>query len=250
MSFSLIISSFIAGLLTFFAPCTFPLLPAYISIISGDLSREEKQTGRKQLNKKVIINSFAYITGFSSVFIFFGLLAGSIGQVFPSLKDWLARVGGLVVIIFGLYLLGIFKLSFLSRSLKINFGDSLKPGSTKSSFILGLSVAAGWSPCVGPIVGSIFLLAANSSTALQGAFLLMIFSTGLAVPFLFFALLASSANNIIQGFSKILKYVNYIGGVMMLTLGFFLITNRFVQLIGYGYKILEFIGLDNITKYL
>lgn len=251
MSSGLILSSFIAGLITFFAPCTFPLLPVYLSIIGGDSNElSEKDRTSSSFRIKVIANSLMYILGFSLVFVLFGIFAGYIGQLFPDLKDWLSRLGGIIVIFFGLNSLGLFKVDFLTKTLKFNPGGLLKPGSARSSFILGLSVATGWSPCVGPIVGSILLLASTNSTALEGGFLLLVFSAGIAVPFLLFAILFGSAKLYLKSFSKLLKLINLLGGIMMLLLGVFLVTNRFSQLIGFGFTVLEFLGLNNIINYL
>ena len=193
MDLSLIIPAFLAGILTFLAPCTLPLVPGYLGFISG--ASHEAPNGAVA-RRKILLNGLFYVIGFSLVFITLGILFGLLGVIAGPYRVWFSRVGGIFVIIFGLYLTGILKLSFLNflqGEKHFRFTRHLKPGSPVSSLVFGATFAFGWTPCVGPILGSILALAAAKTTVLQGGFMLLVFSAGLAVPFLLVALGIGSA---------------------------------------------------------
>jgi len=242
-----IISSFVAGLLTFLAPCTLPLVPAYLGFISGvpqeDLRDPEKAVAAR---KKIFMNGVFFILGFSIVFIAFGTLAGFIGQALSDVRIWLTRIGGLLVIIFGLFMLGVFKLKIFQTEKRIPIPKWLTLGRPSSSLLIGGTFAFGWTPCVGPILGSILLLASASTTAFQGAILLSVFSFGLAVPFLLIAAGVSKASTVITKYSKYLNAVSIIGGIFLIGLGILLLTDKFSLTIQYGYKLLEFLNYEEL----
>lgn len=247
----LVISAFIAGLLMFLAPCTLPLLPAYLGFVSGasleDLKDPEKA---KSVKRKIFLNGVFFVLGFSLIFIFFGTLAGFLGQGLAPFRIWIARLGGVLVILFGLFMLGVFKLPALQVDKRMKLPSFLKIGRPSSSFVIGSAFAFGWTPCVGPILASILLLASTSSTALQGAFLLGVFSLGLAIPFLLVAALISSATGFIAKSSKYLTVVSIIGGIFLIIIGFLLLTDNFGLTIQYGYEWFEFLHYDRLLDYL
>ena len=247
----LIISSFIAGLFTFLAPCTLPLVPAYLGFISGVSTDDLKDPAKaKSARRKIVLNGAFFILGFSIVFIFFGTLAGLLGQGLVPYRIWFGRIGGALVILFGLFMLGVFKLPFLEMEHRIKLPSFLKVGKPSSSLAIGSAFAFGWTPCVGPILGSILLLASTSSTALSGGVLLAVFSAGLAVPFLLIAIGFSHAATYIEKISGYLKWVSIIGGVFLVILGILLITDNFGLLIQYGYQFFNFINYEGILDYL
>lgn len=247
-NFFFIGSAFVAGLITFLAPCTFPLLPAYLAVIAGGTL---DQTEDKQLlRRNVFFNGLLYVIGFSLIFISLGLFAGFVGNIFPGFRLWFTRLGGIFVIIFGLYMLGVFKIPLFNKTKKMKLPETFEAGKPVSAFLLGVSVAFGWTPCVGPILGSILILAANSSTAWQGAILLVVFSLGLAIPFLLFAIAIGSATKYVQKISKHSGTISKIGGVLLIALGMLLLFNQFGLLIGYGFRLLDFLGYDGILQYL
>ena len=255
MDFSLIIPAFFAGIITFLAPCTLPLIPGYLGFISGvssvDLEDPEKSASwRKKIRGKVFLNGLFYVVGFSAVFIILGSLLGLGGQVLGQYRIWLSRVGGVFVIIFGLYMLGVLKLNFLSAEKTFNVSKFLRPGNPASSFIFGSAFAFGWTPCVGPVLGAILTLAASSATVAQGAFLLAVFSLGLAVPFLLIALGIERASRGIAVIAKYLKPISIIGGVFLIVLGFLLVTDMFSLWLTYAYKIFDFIQYEALLDYL
>lgn len=251
---SLIIPAFIAGILTFLAPCTLPLVPAYLGFISGASMEDLKDPQRsKQARLKIIVNAIFYLIGFSLVFIILGSLFGLGGAALAQYRVWLARIGGLFVIFFGLYMLGLFKLpflNFLAGDRQPKFFKSLKPGTPVSSFAFGTAFATGWSPCVGPILGALLTLAATTTTVGQGALLLSVFSLGLAIPFLLIAVGIGSASNYINKVSKYLNVVSIIGGILLILLGILLFTNNFVLFTGEVYRIFNFINYDRLLDYL
>jgi len=182
---TLALPAFISGILTFLAPCTLPLVPGYLGFISG-VSPEDLKDPQKagRIRWKIFRNGLFFMLGFGAVFVVWGTLIGFIGaSVLASYRLWLARIGGIFVIIFGLYMLNILKIPLLNREFQFKPPPIFEKGKALNSFILGTAFAFGWTPCVGPILGSILLIASTSTTALQGGLLLTIFSAGLAIPF-------------------------------------------------------------------
>ncbi len=172
---SLILPAFIAGILTFLAPCTLPLVPAFLAFISGASAKELQDPIRlPQIRRKVFLNGIFYVIGFSTVFVLLGVLFGIGGAGLVKYQDVLEKVGGVFILFFGLYLIGILERipqlrAILSSEHRLRLPSSLKPGTASSSFIFGATFAFGWTPCVGPILGSILLLASSTATVGQGA---------------------------------------------------------------------------------
>lgn len=248
------IPAFIAGIITFFAPCTLPLVPGYLGFISGVSLDELENKDSKEIKKKVLINSALFVLGFTVVFILLGTIFGIFGSILSDFRIWLSRIGGVFVILFGLYMMGLFRLpflNFLQKEHKLNITSNLKPGSPVSSTLFGASFALGWSPCVGPVLGSILLLASSSTSVLQGAVLLFIFSIGLAIPFMVVALGFSKAQDTINKLSKYLKAVSFIGGIFLIFLGYLLFTNQFSYWNSLVFELLDWTKYqDFIYQYL
>jgi len=251
MDFTLIISSFIAGLLTFLAPCTLPLVPGYLAFISG-VSQDELNNPEtaKRARTKIFLNGVFYVIGFSVVFILLGTLFGLGGQALIQYRILLGRIGGIFVIIFGLFMMNIIKIPFLSGEKGIRAPKALKPGNPFSSTIFGATFAFGWTPCVGPVLGSILLLASTSATVGQGAFLLFIFSLGLAVPFLAIALGIGSATKLIGKITKYLKIISFIGGIFLVFIGILLLTDKVGAWVSFFYRLFSFINYDSLLNLL
>jgi len=246
-----IISAFIAGVITFLAPCTLPLVPGYLGFISGVSNKDfDNPELAPTARKKIITNGIAFVLGFSVIFILFGALAGFLGQQLAVYQVWLSRIGGVFVIFFGLFMLGAFKLRILSFDKKMKIPKFLHIGKPSSSFVVGSAFAVGWTPCVGPILGAILTLAATSTTVYQGAFLLAVFSAGLAVPFLITAFAFSFVTKYVKKISTYMEYISKVGGVFLILLGILLLTNNFTLLIQYGFQFFEFLNYDGILNYL
>lgn len=240
--FVLVIPAFIAGILTFFAPCTLPLVPGYLAFISGTVSDR----------KKIFFNGLLYVIGFSSVFIILGSLVSLGGTIFFQYRGILTQIGGVFVILFGIFLLSpnipIFR--FLLPERHLGFAKNLRPGNASSSLLFGGFFAFGWSPCVGPILGTILTLAAFSGTVAQGAFLLFIFSLGLAIPFLLTALFIGWTTEHLSRVGRVLPAISMIGGFFLIILGMFMVTDNFSVWIGYAYRFFNFLKYDAILDYL
>lgn len=248
----LILASFVAGLLTFLAPCTLPIVPAYLGFISGVNQTELANPGTAKLaRRRIFLNGLAFIAGFSLVFVIFGTLVGFVGSaLLAPYRVWLARLGGILVILFGLFMLGLFKLPFFQAEKRIPIPNWFTLGRPSSSLFIGGAFALGWTPCVGPILGSILLLAGTSGTALQGGLMLTVFSIGLAIPFLLIATAFSKATIYIDRISKYLKAVSVVGGIFLILLGLLLATDNFGLTIQYGYELFDFINYDRLLDYL
>lgn len=247
----MVIPAFIAGVLTFLAPCTLPILPAYLGFISGVSLNNLKDREVNAARRRIFLNGLFYVLGFSAVFIVLGTVFGLAGYALARYRIWLVRIAGIFVIVFGLHLAGAAKIPFLSAEKKF-FGNNsfFKPGRPVSSFLLGSAFALGWTPCVGPILGSILLLASTATTAFQGTLLLSVFSAGLAIPYLLVALGAGSVSSYINKISPYLGFVEVIGGLFLIAVGFLLLTNQFSIWISFAYKIFNFINYGRLLNYL
>lgn len=222
VSFSL---AFIAGLLTFASPCVFPLIPAYISYITGISFDGLKESGRGDIRRKTLVHSLLFVSGFSLVFIALGASASLAGKIMLAYKVWLGRIGGLIAILFGLYVMGVFRIGALDKERKI--GVKLRKGSRLGSFLLGVTFAAAWTPCVGPVLGSILIYAGAGETILKGIWLLGFYSLGIAIPFVISAFLVNSLLSRISRLNKYLFVVNYVCGILLILIGVLLVTNNF-----------------------
>lgn len=238
LSFTFLISAFVAGIITFLAPCTFPLVPGYLSFITG--------SGRTR--SKIFLNGVLYVVGFSSVFILLGTLFGLGGSFVFQYKEILIKFGGVFVTLFGLLMVGsalnIHALRFLEADRRFRLGGKLTPGKPISSLLFGATFALGWSPCVGPILGVILTLAASSATVGQGALLLSIFSLGLALPFLLTALMVGWASTHFASIAKYLKWVSIIGGIFLILFGIMMATGNFVFWVGFAYRFFALFGIN------
>ncbi|MEK7519478.1 MAG: cytochrome c biogenesis protein CcdA [Patescibacteria group bacterium] len=251
MDFSLIIPAFIAGVLTFLAPCTLPLVPGYLGFISGVSVNDLRDLSKAKIaRRKIFLNGVLYVIGFSLVFIILGSLFGLGGAVLFKYRFWLSRIGGIFIIFFGLFMMGALKLPFLNVEKHVGNTKALKPGNPISSLIFGATFAFGWTPCVGPILGSILTLAASSATIGQGAFLLTVFSLGLATPFLIIAASISSASMYLLRTIKYLRVISVLGGAFLVFLGILLLTNKLGVWISYAYQWFDFINYESLLDYL
>ncbi|MBI2644801.1 sulfite exporter TauE/SafE family protein [Candidatus Uhrbacteria bacterium] len=254
MDSTLIIPAFIAGLLTFLAPCTLPMIPAYLGFISGvSLNDLQDPLQAKKVRRKIFFNGILYILGFSLVFILFGTLFSLGGGALIKYRHVMQQVGGILVITFGLYMLKVIqspRLSFLGSEHRFPLAKVLKPGKPINSFLFGAAFAFGWSPCIGPILGSILTLAASSTTVASGALLLMIFSLGLSLPFLLIAAGIGSASSVLNKLSRLLEGVSIVGGVFLVVLGLLMVFNLMGVWVGLFYKLFQGVNYDTLLNYL
>jgi len=247
----LIISAFIAGLLMFLAPCTLPLVPAYLAFISG-VSEDDLRNPKtaKRAKRAILKNGMMFVLGFTSIFVLFGVAAGFFGAQIAQYRIIFAQIGGVFIIVFGLMMLNVIRIAPLMRDYKMKIPSFLTPGKPSSAYVIGSSFAFGWTPCVGPVLATILLLASTSTTVWQGGFLLLIFSLGLAIPFILTALLYARAGAFISRISGVMKWISYIGGVFLIGLGLLLLTGNFGLTIEYGYRFFDFLNYDALLDYL
>ncbi len=217
--------AFLAGILSFLSPCVLPLLPSYVSFITG-ISFEQltSEKDRKRVRFLTITNSFAFVAGFSAVFISLGASSSFFGQILYKYREWIRIGGGILVIIFGLFISGIIKLDLFLKEKRLHLHG--KPAGYLGSFLVGMTFAAAWSPCIGPILGTILLYAASEGSTTYGLKLLSVYSLGLALPFF----LSSLALNTFLSYSKVLyrfmKVIMLLSGLLLIIFGIMLLSNK------------------------
>jgi cytochrome c-type biogenesis protein len=221
--------AFLAGLVSFFSPCVFSLVPAYIGYLSGR-SIAQAQSEDKKEKWHTFFHGVAFVLGFSFVFIVLGLAFSALSQFFYQSRDILAKIGGVVVILFGLHMTGLIHISFLDYDLrpqsKVDRGRSLF-----SSFLMGIFFSAGWSPCVGPTLGLILTLAVERANIGQGVVLLTSYSLGMAIPFLIAALGVGWVTQILKKHGKLMKILQIVMGVILIVVGVLLFLGIYQRLI-------------------
>jgi len=223
-------AAFFAGVLSFLSPCVLPLVPGYISLISGS-SVEMLQHADRKLLRTVMLNSLCFIVGFSVVFISLGAVATQLGQLTHRYHRELAYVAGAVIVVFGLHLTGAFKIKALYADKRLH---SVKGGAGPAgAFVIGFAFAFGWTPCIGPILAGILLLAGSQDTVMKGIVLLAIYSAGLAVPFLLTSLAVNRFLAFYARFRRHMHAVEVLSGVLLIVFGLLIALGRFSMLSGY-----------------
>ncbi|MFO7752615.1 MAG: cytochrome c biogenesis protein CcdA [Desulfobacteraceae bacterium] len=217
-------AAFVAGLLSFFSPCVLPLIPAYFTFITG-LSLDELTEDVKETRKKVILATIAFVLGFSFVFILLGASASFIGGVAQKFSWVIRYVGGGIIIVFGLHLLGLINIKALNFEKKLHMSE--KPLHLFGTFVIGMAFGAGWSPCIGPMLGSILILAGNQDTVMKGVMLLGVYSAGIAIPFLIISFFITRLLDIMKKATKLIGYINKTAGVLLIVMGILLLTDQF-----------------------
>jgi cytochrome c-type biogenesis protein len=224
------IAAFLAGLVSFLSPCVLPLVPGYVSLISG-VGVDQLKTQESQLLRKVMLNSVAFILGFSVVFITLGAVATEVSQMLARYRSILAQVAGVVIIVFGLHLTGVFKIKALYTDARLH---NVKGSSTAwGAFVIGFAFAFGWTPCVGPVLTVILTFAAAQDSITKGVMLLAIYSMGLAVPFLLTALLLERFLKFYSRFRAHMHAIEVTSGALLIALGVLLVIGRFTIISNY-----------------
>jgi cytochrome c-type biogenesis protein len=218
--------AFLAGLLSFFSPCILPLVPSYITYITGisfkELTLSEKRLGLRWIT---FLHSFLFILGFSSIFILMGASASYLGQIIAEYQSLIMKVGGILIIVLGIHFIGIINIPFLQTEKRFELKE--KPLSYFGSFLVGVIFSAGWTPCIGPILSSILIYTSTAQSLKKGIWLLFLYSSGLGIPFLLTSL---AFNTFIYTFGKIKKFMRYItilSGLLLIFIGILLLTGVF-----------------------
>jgi len=215
-----------AGFISFLSPCILPLIPSYIAFITGvSLEELSQENNLKQVRKKVIINSALFVLGFSLVFIALGASATFIGKFMARYIRWFEIVGGVIVVILGLHFAGAFRLKFLEREKRIHLDK--KPLGYAGTVLVGLAFGAGWTPCVGPILGAILTMAATTQNVLKGIVLLSIYSLGLGIPFFISGIIIHKFLEYFKTIRKYFRIITVVGGILLIVVGILLITGYF-----------------------
>ena len=225
-------TAFVAGILSFISPCVLPIVPGYLSFISGvnvaELKEGEKPAG---LARRVGLTSFAFVLGFSSVFVALGAAATLVGYTLQRYKRELGMVGGIVIIVLGLHTAGILPIKWLLYEKRAEVKS--RPLGLLGAYVVGVAFAFGWTPCIGPILGAILLFASQQDTVGQGVLLLAAYSAGLGIPFVLSGL---AINGFFSAFGRLRRHmraVEYVAGALLVGVGLLLLTNRLTLLANY-----------------
>lgn len=209
---------FLEGIITFISPCILPMIPIYISYFVGENS-----------NNKAFFNSVSFVLGFSFIFTIMGAGAGSIGVVFSKYSREINTLSGVLMILFGLNYVGLLNISFLQKTLKLK--NSIKNFNLFNSFLFGIIFAIGWTPCVGPFLGSALMIASTSSKAIEGVLMLLSYSLGLGIPFVLSSLLIDSLKGSFDFIKRNYNIINKISGILLIIIGTFMVTGHFNRLL-------------------
>lgn len=217
-------AAFIAGLLSFFSPCILPLIPSYFTFITGFSLEKLIQDENTEIRKKVVLSTLLFVFGFSFVFILMGASASYLGGLFFQYRKFIRITGGILIIVLGIHLTGLIRIPGLDIEKRIHLDQ--KPLHFLGTFIIGMAFGAGWSPCIGPLLGSILIVAGSQETVWQGTVLLGIYSAGLAIPFIIMSVFINFVLIFIKKAAKTIKYINAVAGILLIVMGLFLVANK------------------------
>lgn len=217
-----------AGILSFFSPCVLPLVPSYLIFISGATIDSYTELSSVQHRKRLLLHAISFIVGFSLVFVSLGISSSLLGNLFSTYERWIVRIGGLLLIVFGLNMLNVLKIPFLNQEKMCHMRT--KPIGLLGSFLIGITFSLGWTPCIGPVLASILLIASTTSTVKQGMYLLSLYSLGLAIPFFVAALLVGRILHLMQKYGWVVKYSSYVIGGLLILIGGLLASGYFARL--------------------
>ncbi len=230
--------AFLAGLASFLSPCVFSLVPAYIGYLGGRAAGQAGAGGENPSASRwlTFTHGLAFVLGFSVVFVVLGVAVSAAGGILYDVRNYLAKIGGVIVIILGLHMIGVLRIPFLEYDVRVHDAPSNRWGYF-SSALLGVFFSAGWSPCVGPVLGTILTFAINGGSVALGAKLLSAYSAGLAIPFLVAAFGVGWVTTILRKYSKVMHYVEIAMGVIMVIVGVMLFAGIFELIAKYGYYV-------------
>lgn len=224
-----IFAAFSAGILSFLSPCILPLIPAYFSFISGVSMEELSEGPSPEARRRIQLTTLGFVSGFSLVFIALGASASLIGQLFSGTGIWLRLGGGALVLVFGLHLMGILRIPLLQKEKRIHLKS--RPVTALASLFIGMAFAAGWSPCIGPLLGTILMMAGTQENMVQGTGLLAVYALGLALPFGLLAFTAARIMHLLGRIKPFMRVANVLAGILLVTTGILLMTNQMGRLV-------------------
>ena len=223
-------AAFLAGFLSFLSPCVLPLIPAYFTFITGCSLEELTEDRNPEIRKKVVFSTISFVCGFSLIFILMGASASYLGGLIYNHRQTIRIIGGVLIILMGVHLTGIIRIPGLDVEKRIHMEK--KPLHFLGIFIIGMAFGAGWSPCIGPLLGSILIIAGSQETVRQGIVLLAIYSAGLALPFIILSVFIHLLLMVIRKASRFSQFVNAAAGILLIIVGLILVTNKLYVLIG------------------
>lgn len=221
-----ITTALIGGILSFFSPCILPLLPVYVSLITGVSTAEISKHGTRF---RILFHSFMFILGVSTIYLAMGLSSSIIGSIFIDYQEVWRVIGGIVLVIFGVLLVGLIKKGFLIREFRFDVKIQ-RMGTPIGAFLIGVGFAAGWSPCIGPILGSILIYSSMSANYVDGLKMLGAYSLGIAIPFLISSMILDSVMRYLRKFMKLFRWINYTLGILLIFFGFIMIFGFTIQI--------------------
>lgn len=236
--------AFVAGMVSFFAPCVVSLLPAYVGYVTGATMSELKRKSKTTYTRQIFISSILYVLGFSLIFVLLGSAAASVGFIFRKYDFLIQRIGGFVILVLGLEFAGIVNFTFLARQRQFGLPAWTNKFKYGRAFLIGVIFATAWTPCVGPILGSILALAAVEATATKGALLLLTYSLGISLPFLFIAATLASAPRYISLVSKHVRFISVAAGLMLVVVGLLLITDTYKYVNAWIFEVASKLGYE------
>lgn len=219
--------AFVGGMISFFAPCVVPLLPAYIGYVTGVSAQDLARRGESAFAKKIILSSIFYILGFSLIFVILGTAASGLGFLLRQYDFWIQRIGGLFILILGLNFAGFLPIPALAAEKKPSLPSWFEHAGYLRAAALGLVFALAWTPCVGVVLGSILALAAIAGTVVKGATLLFVYSLGISIPFILVSLTLASAPRYLSFIRRHTGIISRFGGLLLAVIGFLLLTDTY-----------------------
>ena len=215
----------VAGVMSFLSPCVLPIVPPYLAYMSGITVSEMGEAASKR--RRTLLPALFFVLGLSTVFMILGFTASAFGRLFLTHQDWFVLGAGLVIMVFGAHFLGIFRIGFMDREMRVDAGD--RGGSAFGAYILGLAFAFGWTPCIGPILGSILTIAATNGSVGQGTALLAVYAAGLGIPFLLVAAYFPRLTGVMAWMRRHMERIERIMGLLLWTVGLLMLTGKFTD---------------------
>ncbi len=215
----------LAGVLSFLSPCVLPIVPPYLAYMGGISMAEMEDDAPAR--RRVVLSAAFFVLGLSTVFLFLGFTASVFGRFFLSNQDWFVSIAGLIIMVFGAHFLGVFRISFMDREMRMDAGD--RGGSAFGAYVLGLAFAFGWTPCIGPILGSILSIAASEADIVRGTTLLAAYAAGLGIPFLLVAAYFPSLTGLMLWMRRHMERIERVMGLLLWTVGLLMLTGKFTD---------------------
>ncbi len=215
-----------AGLLSFLSPCVLPIVPPYLAYMGG-VSVSDMAGGQRAASRRALGSAVFFVLGLSTVFLFLGFTASAFGRFFLTNQDWFVTAAGVVIMVFGAHFLGIYRISFMDREMRIDAGD--RGGSAFGAYILGLAFAFGWTPCIGPILGAILSIAASEADVVRGTTLLAFYALGLGIPFLLVAAFFPRLTGLMGWMKRHMERIERVMGLLLWTVGLLMLTGKFTD---------------------